>query len=66
MHDENWKNYKGFFSSSVNEIMTAASDWTWEKKHLTSPVTSVEFVGSDLVLSGEKITMFIAWHGCAV
>lgn len=32
--------------------MAIASNWTWEKKYLTSPVTSLEFVGSDLVLSG--------------
>lgn len=34
--------------------MTLVRDWEWEKKDLISPVTSVEFVGSDLLLSGEK------------
>ena len=35
-------------------MMAIASNWTWEKKYLTSPVTSLEFFGSDLVLSGEE------------
>ena len=40
------------FLFGVAGIMTIARDWKWEKNYLSSPVTSVEFVGSDLVLSG--------------
>jgi len=32
--------------------MTIVRDWEWEKKNLISPVTSVEFLGSDVLLSG--------------
>ena len=37
--------------------MTIVRDWEWEKKNLISPVTSVEFLRSDLLLSGEKETL---------
>ena len=40
-------------------VMAIAHEWKWEKSHLTSPVTSVEFLGPDLVLSGEKFSYFI-------
>lgn len=34
-------------------MMTTSGHWKWKKNYLTSPVTSVEFIGSDLILSGE-------------
>lgn len=32
--------------------MTTSYPWKWEKNYLTSPVTSTEFLGSDLLFSG--------------
>ncbi|XP_068709317.1 tRNA (34-2'-O)-methyltransferase regulator WDR6-like isoform X1 [Montipora foliosa] len=32
--------------------MTTSFPWKWEKNYLTSPVTSTEFLGSDLLFSG--------------
>ena len=44
------------FVSVLEEIMTITPDWKWEKHHLTSPVTSVAFLGADLIISGKKKT----------
>ena len=46
----------GDFASVLEEIMTITPDWKWEKHHLTSPVTSVAFLGADLIISGKKKT----------
>ena len=46
----------GDFVSVLEETMTINPDWEWEKHHLTSPVTSVAFLGADLIISGKKKT----------
>ena len=58
---EAWENLHvkakcGDFVSVLEETMTITPDWKWEKHHLTSPVTSVAFLGADLIISGKKNT----------
>ena len=42
------------FFPLTGRIMTTSCPWKWEKNYLTSPVTSTEFLGPDLLFSGES------------